>query len=408
MAAKKKAKRGLMDVRDMPIDDVIPYHRNPRKRAAVEKVANLIAEYGWRQPIVADENNIVIVGHTRLAAAHLLGLKIVPVEDGSDLSPVQVKGYRIADNRVHEDGSWDDEMLVLEMGELSEEGFDMSLTAFNGAEIERMLQKPADGNTDPDATPENAPERCTPGDLWVIGAHRLLCGDATSADDVGRLLDGATPLLTVTDPPYGVNYDPKWREEAAKDGRLTHGPRRTGEVPNDDRADWGAAWALAPGPVIYTWSAGGNLSIVAGMTLMDAGFEIRNQIIWSKRHFPVSRGHYTYRHEPCWYAVRKGSKAHWIGDKKQSTVWDVALDENVVGGHSTQKPVELFRRAIANHRGDVYEPFAGSGTCLVAAEQLGRSCHAMELDAKYCDVVLERLSQFMGTDPIRLGGPDGS
>jgi DNA modification methylase len=254
----------------------------------------------------------------------------------------------------------------------------------------------ADGETDPDDIPtdDRIEKRCEPGDLWIMGRHRLLCGDSTSADDMERLLDGAKPELCITDPPYGVSYEAEWRWETGLNNE-TGGGRRI-EVQNDDRADWSEVWGIIPCDVIYHWSAAGDLSIKVGASLIECNFQIRNQVIWKKPHFPLSRGHYTYQHEPCWYAVKKGSTAHWVGDFKQSSVWEVALDENVPGGHSTQKPVELFTRAIVNHEGDVLEPFTGSGTCVIACEQTGRTCYAMEIDTHYCDTILARWEAFTG------------
>lgn len=242
------------------------------------------------------------------------------------------------------------------------------------------------------------------GQLWQIGRHRLLCGDATNAEDVARVLDGHVPLLMVTDPPYGVGYEPNWRNVGASEGWLhyangepAYAASRVGKPANDDRVDWSDAWRLFPGDVAYTWSPGGDHVILTGAALQGAGFEIRNQIIWRKSNFPLSRGHYTYQHEPCWYGVKKGRQAHWIGDHNASTVWDITLDRNVAGGHSTQKPLECMARPIRNHEGDVYDPFLGSGTTMVAAEQLGRTCYAMEIEPKYVAVCLERLSK-MGLD----------
>lgn len=257
-----------------------------------------------------------------------------------------------------------------------------------------------DGKTDPNALPDDVEQRCEPGDLWVMGRHRLLCGDSTSADDMARLLDGAKPELCITDPPYGVEYEPEWRLKLQKDPTKTGG-QRLGKVTNDDRADWGEVWGLIECDVIYHWCAAGDLSIKVGMSLIENGFQIRNQIIWKKTHFPLGRGHYTYRHEPCWYAVKKGRTAHWIGDATQSSVWEVSLDENVPGGHSTQKPVDLFVRPIVNHEGDVLEPFAGSGTCVIACEQTQRTCFAMEIDPHYCDAILARWEAFTEGKAVR-------
>ena len=222
--------------------------------------------------------------------------------------------------------------------------------------------------------------------------HRLLGGDATSGEDVGRVLDGNEPCLMVTDPPYGVNYDPNWRNEAAAKGQLAFAARRVGKVSNDDRIDWSEAYLLFPGDVAYTWSPPGDNQILTGQAVQKGGFQIRNQIMWRKPHFPISRGHYTYQHEPCWYGVRKGRTSHWIGDNAASTVWDITLDKNVEGGHSTQKPLECMARPIRNHEGDVYDPFVGSGTTLVAAENLGRRCFALEIEPRYCAVAIERMT----------------
>jgi DNA modification methylase len=243
-----------------------------------------------------------------------------------------------------------------------------------------------------------------PGQIWQLGDHRLICGDACDPEVVARLLEGATPALMVTDPPYGVEYNPNWRNEAAAAGHLAYSARRVGKVDNDDRIDWSEAYKLFPGDVAYTWSPGGDHIIQTGQALIDSGFEIRNQIIWSKPHFPISRGHYTYQHEPCWYSVKKGSTAHWIGDGKASTVWDIALDKNVEGGHSTQKPLECMARPIRNHEGDVYDPFLGSGTTLMAAENLQRRCFAIDIKPGYVAVALQRYRDATQKLPVLLTG----
>ena len=245
------------------------------------------------------------------------------------------------------------------------------------------------------------------GDIWSLGQHRLMCGDATSEGNVVELMDGQTPTLMVTDPPYGVNYQPNWRNEAAAKGQLAYANRRVGLVTDDTRTDWSDAWRLFPGDVAYCWSAPAADCIVSGLALQSVGFEIRASVMWRKPHFPISRGHYTFQHEPCWYAVRKGRQAAWIGPANASTVWDISLDKNVSpdapdGGHSTQKPLECMERPMSYHEGDVYDPFVGSGTTIIAAERLGRRCYAMEIEPRYCDVAIKRWEDYTGQKAVRV------
>lgn len=237
------------------------------------------------------------------------------------------------------------------------------------------------------------------GDVWQVGKHRIMCGDSTCAEDVDKLLNNSKPELMITDPPYGVEYDASWRDDAAHAGLLSVAQRRTGAVPHDNRVDWQAAIDLFPGDIIYCWHADLHASAVANY-LETAGFVIRCQIIWNKPHFVIGRGHYHTRHEPCWYAFRKGRAAGWVGDNTQDTIWNITLDKNVAGGHSTQKPVECMARPIRNHKGDVYDPFLGSGTTLVACEQTGRVGYGMEIAPEYVAVCLERLSG-MGLEAVR-------
>jgi DNA modification methylase len=224
----------------------------------------------------------------------------------------------------------------------------------------------------------------------LLGRHRLLCGDATSAADVARLLDGARPHLMVTDPPYGVDYDPAWRNEAGVSTTL-----RTGRVTNDDRADWREAWALFPGDVAYVWHAGVHARTVIE-SLEAAGFVIRSQIVWAKPRLVLGRGDYHWQHEPCLYAVRKGATGHWQGARDQTTLWQIAMvgaEDDAETVHGTRKPLECMRRPIVNNSAPgatVYDPFLGSGTTLIAAELTGRVCVAMEIDPRYCDVTIER------------------
>lgn len=395
-----------MNVETKSISEIKPYERNARKcpQKAVDKVAASLKEFGWNQPIVVDKRGVIIVGHTRYKAALQLGYAEVPVIVASHLSAAKVKAYRLADNRTHDETTWDDELLGLEFADLKLDDIDLQLTGFDLPQIENFLAvgRDDDAANEAPALPEVAVTR--PGDLWVLGKHRLLCGDSTNAENVARLLGDAKLFLMVTDPPYGVEYDPKWRDQ------LDDLSLARGSVANDDRADWSAAWNLFPGDVAYTWSPAGSNVIETGAALQECGFIVRSMIIWRKPHFAIGRGAYHWQHEPCWYAVRKGASAHWRGDRKQSTVWDIAnalfqgkgqqdeADKHKTG-HGTQKPIECMRRPILNHtvRGEsVYDPFLGSGTTLIACEQTERVCYGLELDPKYCDVIVQRWQKFTG------------
>jgi len=271
--------------------------------------------------------------------------------------------------------------------------------------VNGLAAGPRAGLTDPDDVPEPRETDIQRGDLFELGDHRLLCGDSTKAEDVSTVLAGETPFLCVTDPPYGVQYDPKWRNEAAAKGQLAYAGRRVGEVTNDDRADWRETWALTPSDVIYSWHPPGATSLVHAAALQDSGFVLRMQIIWAKSNFPIGRGDYHVRHEPCWYAVRKGRASRRTDDRTQTTLWQINLDKNVAGGHSTQKPVECMRKPIENHEPcDVYEPFCGSGTTIVAAEQLGRRCIAIEIEPSYCQVIIDRWEAFTGKTAVKIQG----
>jgi DNA modification methylase len=231
------------------------------------------------------------------------------------------------------------------------------------------------------------------GDVWALGRHRLVCGDCTDAGIVMKARDGVTPHLMVTDPPYGVAYDPEWRRKLGLNG---DGAAK-GRVMNDDRADWREAWALFPGDVAYVWHGGLHAGEVAA-SLEVAGFDIRAQIIWDKTRLVISRGDYHWQHEPCWYAVRRKRTGHWAGDRTQTTVWPIAHTKSDTG-HGTQKPVECMKRPIENNSSpgqSVYEPFSGSGTTIIAAEITGRACHAIELDPAYVDVAVTRWQAFTG------------
>ena len=384
-------------IESWPLERLRPYAQNAKLHGddQVAKLAASIAKFGWTVPCLVAEDGELIAGHGRVLAAAQLGLTEAPVIVLGHLTEAQRRAYRIADNKLTELGTWDEALLSAELQELLSEDFDLSLTGFGEAELEQLLAEPAADETGaregedevPDA-PEDPVSR--PGDLWLLGRHRLLCGDATVATEVDRALGGVAPLLMVTDPPYGVEYDPSWRNRA---GAAT--TKRTGKVLNDDRADWREAWALFPGDVAYVWHGALHAATVA-QSLEVAGFAIRSQIIWAKDRLVLSRGDYHWQHEPCWYAVRTSGKGHWAGDRKQTTLWQIAnKDQDAETVHGTQKPVEAMRRPIQNNSSPgqaIYEPFMGSGTTLIAAETTGRVCLGVELNPAYVDVALDALA----------------
>lgn len=384
-----------------PMGELTPYARNSRTHTdlQVDQIAASMREWGWTNPILVDEEGGIIAGHGRVLAARKLGYTEAPVMVAEGWTDAQKRAYVIADNKLALNAGWDTEMLGVELADLQAEGFDSLLTGFDEDEIAALTAPQTAGLTDPDDTPEPPPEpRTCPGDVWILGRHRIRCGDSTVVDDVDSLLNGVKPHLMVTDPPYGVNYDADWRNQAERANGKKIGGWAVGKVENDDNADWSDAWSLFPGDVAYIWHAGNKAHVVAE-SLERNDFDIRAQIIWAKNNIVISRGNYHPKHEPCWYAVRRGKTGHWSGDRKQSTVWNIDKPMKSETGHSTQKPVECMRRPIENNSSPgqaVYEPFSGSGTTIIACEMTGRSCYAMELSPAYVDVAVQRWQEFTG------------
>lgn len=394
------------------IESLIPYARNARQHPP-EQIAQIVAsmkEFGFTVPALIAEDGTLIAGHGRILAARQLVKKgrtefaTVPVMTAAGWTDAQRRAYTIADNRLGETSTWDLDLLRTEMGELRALDFDLPIIGWDEQGLRELLAEPSSGQADPDDAPEPPTDPVSRlGDVWLLGKHRLLCGDSTKADDVARVLAGVKPHLMVTDPPYGVSYKAGWRNEAMpqkndparwKDGA----GRATGAVLNDDRADWSESWALFPGDVAYVWHAGNKAHVVAE-SLLAAGLDIRAQIVWAKSHFAIGRGDYHPHHEPCWYAVRKGRRGHWAGDRSQTTLWQIDKPQKSETGHSTQKPVECMRRPVVNNSRPsdaVYEPFSGSGTTIVACEIEGRVCYAIELSPAYVDVAVKRWETFSG------------
>lgn len=407
---KTPAKPLKLKVEYRPLESLIPYTRNARTHTdeQVAQLAGSIREFGWTNPILIDGENGVIAGHGRILAAHLLGIEMVPTIELHGLTEVQKRAYILADNRLAENAGWDSKLLTLNLEELQLADFDMDSIGFTQEDLAELFGREDNAAEGEDEVPEQQEQVISkPGDLWTLGSHRLLCGDSTRAEDVGRLMNGAKPLLMVTDPPYGVEYDAGWRNKMAeKSESFQVHERASAPVQNDGQADWRESWALFSGEVAYVWH-GGNKGHVVAESLLSSGFEIRSQIIWSKSNIVIGRGHYHPKHEPCWYAVRKGGKGHWVGGRKQSTVWNIDKPMKSETGHSTQKPVECMRRPIENNSNPgqlVYDPFIGSGTTMIAAETVGRSCLGIEIHPPYVDMAVRRWQNFTGKQATREDG----
>jgi len=398
-----------------PLAKILDYDKNPRTHPP-EQIARLAASMlseGVTMPILVDEAGVIIAGHGRKAAALVNSFTEYPVVIARGWSEQKKRAARISDNSLGLMSGWDSVLITGELQNLKLAGYDLPLLGFPEAQLRGWgISLGTDSAQDPEAVPERPKKPVVrKGDLWVLGDHRLLCGDATSESDVAMCLGNEQPKLMVVDPPYGVDYRPVWRNGLAKDARgktvlassdASAKPIKAfalGEVLNDDKSDWSDAVALFHGDVVYIWHADkGGVGVGVGVGLMALDFELRAQIIWKKSHSILSRGHYNYGHEPCWYAVRNGKTGHWTGRNDQSTVWEISHHKSDTG-HGTQKPIECMKRPIENNSrvGEyVYDPFVGSGTTCIAAEMTGRKALMIEIDPGYCEVVIRRWESFVG------------
>lgn len=390
----------------MALSELRPADYNPRSitTEALGRLTKSLGEFGNLQPITmnAATGNLV-GGHQRLKVLLAMGVQETDVWLVS-LDPTKEKAANLQLNSFA--GEWDEVRLVPLLEELRSLNVDLELTGFPQADLDAWMQNAGSGG-EIDAEPQldcGVELRRTygvePGDVWRVGRHRLACGDCTDPTVVSRCLAGANPIIMVTDPPYGVDYDPAWRNRTHRSDGTPIGGRAIGRVVNDHRFDWQAAWELFAGDVIYCWHAGIH-SDAAVSSILAAGFEMRAQVIWAKSNFAIGRGDYHWQHEPCWYAVRKGRKGHWNGDRTQTTLWEIAKPQKSETGHSTQKPLECMARPIRNHDGDVYDPFLGSGTTMVAAENLGRTCYAIEILPEYVAIALQRMKDAFPAIEVR-------
>jgi len=441
-----------IEMRD--VDAVKPYEANPRVNdGAVDAVAASIREFGFRVPIVVDEGGIVIAGHTRLLAARKLGLKQVPVHVAVGLPPEKVKAYRIADNKLHELSEWDYDLLPIELTELRGMDIDLDLLGFSSEELEKMLGAGISGNpglTDPDAVPEPPDDPVTQrGDIWVLGEHRLMCGDSGSPEDLDRLLSGAVIHLVNMDPPYNVKVEPRSNNAiaaglssfgsaeavAASDARGMHHqgfdlardkskaaattrklrpkdrPLENDFVSDEEFARLLRAWfgnaarVLEPGRGFYIWGGYANCSNYPA-ALKECGFYFSQAVIWVKEHPVLTRKDFMGNHEWCFYGWKEGA-AHWFNPEihNATDVWSVKKVNPQSMVHLTEKPVELAVRAMtySSKPGEnVLDLFGGSGSTLIGAERTGRRAYLMELDQLYCDVIVKRFEEYTGKKGARV------
>jgi len=404
-----------MDVVELPLEQLIPYARNPRKNAdAIATVAASLKEFGWRQPIVVDEDMVILAGHTRLEAARQVGLETAPVHVARGLTPAQARAFRLMDNRAHENAAWDEALLGLEFQDLLGENFDLKLTGFSDAELDRVLAEavegtePQEGGTPPVVIPE--PPRnpaARTGDLWLLGKHRLLCGDSTKPEDVRRLMNGERATLFASDPPYLVDYDGSNHPTRNKDWSPSYGTTW-------DDASQGAELydgfiraaideAITEDAAWYCWHASRRQAMLEACW-EKAGAFVHQQIIWVKDRGVLTRSHYLWKHEPCFFGWIKGKRPPTIAEEMLPSTWVIpSLAGEERPDHPTPKPLDCFAIPMRQHvaRGGLcYEPFSGSGSQIMGGEATGRRVFAMEISPAYVDVGVERWQAETGRDAV--------
>ena len=392
-----------MKIEIADINSIKPYENNPRKLkdSAIEKVAMSLKEYGFRQPIVVDKNRIIVVGHTRFRASKKLGFKEVPITVADNLTPEQVNAYRIADNRTAEESEWDSELLKMEIKDLEAKDFKLDLLGFNEDQLNDMLFEEKQGLTDQDEVPETPEEPISKlGDIWILGNHRVMCGDSTLIDSFDQLCIEQADMI-FTDPPYGMSYGGGRAEGSTQKGALV---KAHGMIKNDDLRDDALinlvkdslSTALMKSKqgcsayICFTWRTYSEFY----KAITDSGYKIKNCVVWDKKSIGLGQSHYRPQHEFIFYCGEQ-----WYGDKSQSDIWQMSRGATSKYVHPTQKPVELVCKALENSSKNediVIDCFGGSGSTIIACEKLNRKARIMELDPKYCDVIIKRWENFTG------------
>jgi len=392
-----------MKITEKNVTELIPYANNSRTHSdeQVAQIAASIKEFGWTNPILIDDQNSIIAGHGRLMAARKLGLDKVPCIEVKNLTPGQIKAYIIADNKLALNAGWDFTLLNVEFEQLAEMGIDLEITGFSLEEIEEL--KPVElneGLTDEDAAPPVPVEAKTkPGDIYQLGKHKLMCGDSCSISDMEKLCDQPVDMW-LTDPPYNVAYEGKTKD-ALKIQNDSMGDDQFRQFLRDAYVT--ADLVMKPGAVFYIWHADSEGYNFRGAA-QDAGWKVRQCLIWKKSTMVMGRQDYHWKHEPCLYGWKEGAGHLWATDRKQTTILEFDKPSRN-GEHPTMKPVALFEYQMLNNTkgGDiVLDSFGGSGTTLIAAEKNGRVARIMELDPKYCDVIVKRWEDFTGKKAVLL------
>lgn len=393
-----------IEVKYRKVEDLIPYVNNSRKHSdeQVAQIASSIKEFGWTNPILIDGTNSIIAGHGRLMAARKLKMEEVPTIELSHLTDTQRKALVIADNKLALNADWDTTLLTIELDELLKDGFALDILGFNADELNALLEpEQVDGLTDEDAVPEVPEEPKTKlGDIYQLGNHRLMCGDSCSVTDMDKLVNERQVDMWLTDPPYNVAYEGKTKDALTIQN----------DSMNDDSfrqflrdAYVTADTVMKAGAVFYIWHADSEGYNFRGAA-QDAGWKVRQCLIWKKSTMVMGRQDYHWKHEPCLYGWKEGAGHLWATDRKQTTILEFDKP-NRNKEHPTMKPVELFEYQMLNNTkgGDiVLDSFGGSGTTMIAAEKNGRHAYLMELDPKYCDVIVKRWEEFTGKQAVLL------
>ena len=386
-----------MQIEIADINSIKPYENNPRKLSdtAIEKVAMSLKEYGFRQPIVVDKDRVIVAGHTRFRASKKLGLKQVPISIIDNLTEEQINAYRIADNRTAEESEWDNELLKMEIKELEAKDFKLDLLGFNDEQLNNILFEEKQGLTDEDEVPETPEEPISKlGDIWKLGNHRVMCGDSTKNEDFDKLMQNEKANVVYTDPPYNINY-----------GNIKHEKFKMRDIKNDSMDKFQYREFCTKfienlkqrcDGIFYCWGAQGKDGRLL-FTILDDYLHNSTTIMWYKDQFTLGRGKYHNQYEPCWFGWNKSGES-FIDDRKLVNVWNHKRPKKS-DLHPTMKPIELIEIGLTHSTkidDIVLDCFLGSGSTLIACEKLNRLCYGIELDPKYCDVIIKRWENFTG------------